>query len=194
MSLQAVVGPMFAGKTSSVVRKYTANTKLGRSVVIVKPSFDNRYAEDHVVTHDGLVAPAIKVRSVADIDRTQSVYIFDEIQFFDEPMFSGDVVALIMDLRGRGCTIFVHGLDLDWKGDPFPVTSRIVNIADSTLYLTAQCAVAGCQRCADRTYLKTSCRDGTGAIRLGGHQEYEARCTRHWQDEGAAGAVSVAAA
>jgi thymidine kinase len=61
-------GPMFAGKTTSIIGAVNAAIAAGsQSVVIVKPAMDNRYAENAIVTHDGAAHIAVPVASPEDV-------------------------------------------------------------------------------------------------------------------------------
>ena len=52
-SIELVVGPMFAGKTSELLRRVRAYQAQGLVVAVIKSDQDDRYSEGHVVTHDG---------------------------------------------------------------------------------------------------------------------------------------------
>ena len=53
-AIEIVVGPMFAGKTTELLRRVQRYEAAGLSVAVVKSSKDDRYSAAHVVTHDGL--------------------------------------------------------------------------------------------------------------------------------------------
>ncbi len=68
MSLDILIGPMFAGKSSrilSIVSRYSA---LGTPVLVVKPSKDTRYGNvSSIVTHDANTCPSICVQDLDHI-------------------------------------------------------------------------------------------------------------------------------
>ncbi|KAL7197012.1 hypothetical protein ACSBR1_036928 [Camellia fascicularis] len=55
--IHVIVGPMFAGKTTALLRRVESEGNNGRNVAIIKSSKDTRYAVDLVVTHDGTKFP-----------------------------------------------------------------------------------------------------------------------------------------
>ncbi|KAF5936818.1 hypothetical protein HYC85_024324 [Camellia sinensis] len=55
--IHVIVGPMFAGKTTALLRRVESKGNNGRNVAIIKSSKDTRYAVDSVVTHDGTKFP-----------------------------------------------------------------------------------------------------------------------------------------
>ncbi|GJY46516.1 thymidine kinase [Tanacetum coccineum] len=55
--IHVIVGPMFAGKTTALLRRIKSEATNGRNIAMIKSSKDNRYAVDSVVTHDGTKYP-----------------------------------------------------------------------------------------------------------------------------------------
>lgn len=176
-ALEVFAGPMFAGKTSALLKKAR---ELRDEVVLVKPSFDTRYGICEIKTHDGVAAEAFNLSNTDEILSSPAVadaraILFDEIQFFTEPNFGGDIVACILTLKERGTSVYCCGLDMNWKGEPFPVFSRLKEVADRIVMLKARCAI--CNEPAIYTYKK----GGSGAtVELGAGDIYEPRCARHY--------------
>lgn len=52
--IELVVGPMFAGKSTELLRRVAGYEAQGLSVAVVKSSRDDRYCSASVATHDGL--------------------------------------------------------------------------------------------------------------------------------------------
>ncbi|KAK8576060.1 hypothetical protein V6N12_063708 [Hibiscus sabdariffa] len=55
--IHVIVGPMFAGKTTTLLRRIQAESNNGRIVAVIKSSKDTRYGLDSIVTHDGMKLP-----------------------------------------------------------------------------------------------------------------------------------------
>lgn len=53
-AIELVVGPMFAGKSTELLRRVAQCEAAGLSVAVVKSSKDTRYCAASVVTHNGL--------------------------------------------------------------------------------------------------------------------------------------------
>ena len=51
--IEVIFGPMFAGKTTELLRRCQVAESAGRSVMLIKSSSDTRYAAAEAVTHDG---------------------------------------------------------------------------------------------------------------------------------------------
>src|SRR5207237_1311355 len=135
-----------------------------------KPRMDDRYSEDHIVSHSEMKIKSQLVsqaRGILDLldTRTQVVGV-DEGQFFDV-----ELVCVCNKLADAGKRVIVAGLDQDFRGKPFDPMPQLLSIAE---YITKTLAI--CVRCgapANRTQrlVKSSGRFLVGAI-----DAYEARC------------------
>ncbi|MGL4634362.1 MAG: thymidine kinase [Beijerinckiaceae bacterium] len=180
-------GPMFAGKTSALIKAINAAVSASaQPVVIIKPAMDNRYADAAIVTHDGVSHMALPVSSAHDVfsavaaassesDTTVNIFV-DEVQFLDKPYFEGDFHLVVHSLLQAGHTVTCGGLDLDWRGLPFDVTARLLAMADHVTKLTARCNVTGLP--AQKTYKRVV--DGS-RVALGAAETYEARSNEMWE-------------
>jgi len=53
-AVEVICGPMFSGKTEELIRRVRRAQIARLRVQIFKPSIDNRYAEEEVVSHSSL--------------------------------------------------------------------------------------------------------------------------------------------
>ena len=176
-TLEIITGPMFAGKTSALLKKARS---FNGEMVLIKPSFDTRYGICEIKTHDGVAAEAFNLTNTSEILESQAIekaqaVFFDEIQFFMEPYFGGDVIACINTLLNRGLSVFCCGLDKNWKGESFEIISKLKTIADRYTVLHARCSV--CNEPAIYTYKRGG---STSDIELGAAEIYEPRCAKHY--------------
>jgi len=182
--LEVITGPMFAGKTTELIKRIERQAFARRKVALFKPSIDTRYSTEEVVAHNGLRYEAFVVPTNGDgvasimettIREKYEVIGVDEVQFF--PM---EIVEVLNKLADDGVYVIASGLNLDFKGDPFPVMKELLVRADNIVYLTAVCTVCG--RPATRSQRLI---DGKPAPRnspvilVGGRESYEARCREH---------------
>jgi len=182
--LEVITGPMFAGKTTELIKRIERQMFAKRKVALFKPSIDNRYSEDEVVAHNGLryeafVIPtnAEGVGKIVEITKREGYEVIgiDEVQFF--PM---DIVGALERLADEGVYVIASGLNLDFKGDPFPVTKELLVRADNIVYLTAVCTVCGRPATRSQRLIngKPAPKDSP-VILVGGRESYEARCREH---------------
>lgn len=191
--LTVICGPMYAGKTTELLKRILwARNGESKAVLVVKPAFDNRYSDTKIVSHDGLSVDAMAVTSWYDVgslaDDAEMV-CFDEVQFFQEPHFNSDyegervdIIHVVRSLLNRGVDVVCSGLDMDWKGAPFPITADLVAMSDEVLKITTNCTTCG--RPAGKTFKKVV-NDET--VELGATDLYEARCNEHWMYRGGEG-------
>lgn len=175
--LTVVAGPMFSGKTSKLVAMVEVFTRMGHTVLTVKPKLDNRYggkAEIH--SHDDKKTPAIVVDGESPssiIDKIVATgadkVIFDEVQFFDKRK----VMKVIEDLRGRGIHIIAAGLLYDYQRKPFGSTPDLLGLADERLELFAIC-----QKCGSLARHTQRQKGGRGQIVVGAADMYIASCEK----------------
>jgi thymidine kinase len=177
--LTVICGPMYAGKTTELLKSIlVARNLYSKAVLVVKPAFDSRYSATKITSHDNL---CVEAKSITDWDQISilaadaDMVCIDEIQFFQPPHFDGDIVENVRLMLATGTDVTVSGLDLDWQGEPFGVTARLMAMADDVKKLTANCTVCG--QPASKTHKKTS---NSEQIELGAGDIYDARCNQHW--------------
>lgn len=178
MSLELIIGPMFAGKTSalqSIIRRHEA---LGIKCVVYKPIRDDRYGEDYFIySHD-----KSRVSALPAVDLTQQalhssyaeakLIVIEEGQFFDD-LYDFVVKAVEVDKKH----VVVGGLDGDRFRKPFGQILQLIPLADRLTKLTALCKL-----CADGTpalfsYGSTA---STETIHVGGSETYTPLCRTHY--------------
>jgi thymidine kinase len=177
-TLTVYCGPMFAGKTTSILKSILwAKNGEGRNVLVLKPAFDNRYAETEIVSHTGLRTTAHSITALPEsVDEDVQMIVLDEVQFFLPPYVDGDCAEWVRHQLESGRDVVVGGLDLDWQGKPFEVTAKLAAMADYIEKITSDCTVCG--RPASKTFKKHA---DESVIELGASDLYEARCNQHWR-------------
>jgi len=168
--IEAVVGSMFSGKTQELIRRLRLAAIARQKVQVFNHALDARYARDHIVSHDLAKVPSRAVARARDIldlvePDTQVVGI-DEVQFFDD-----GVVEVCETLADQGRRVIVAGLDQDYRGVPFPVTCRLMGVAEFVTKNLAVCSVCGSP--ANRSQRLSQTRK---LIEVGTGDKYEARC------------------
>ncbi|HIP75499.1 MAG TPA: thymidine kinase [Thermococcus paralvinellae] len=182
--LEVITGPMFAGKTTELIKRIERQIFAKRKAALFKPSIDNRYSESEIVAHNGLryeayVIPTTEegVKMIYDITKNEKLEVIgvDEVQFF--PL---SIVETLNKLADEGIYVIAAGLNLDFKGDPFPVTKELLVRADNIVYLTAICTICGAPATRSQRLIngKPAPRNSP-VILVGGIESYEARCRRH---------------
>jgi thymidine kinase len=168
--IEVICGSMFSGKSEELIRRLRRAQIARQRVQIFKPKIDNRYAEDHIVSHSDmkiksqLVANAPQILNLMD-GRTQVIGI-DEGQFFDV-----ELVEVCNKLADSGKRVIVAGLDQDFRGRPFEPMPQLLSIAE---YITKTLAI--CVRCGAPANRTQRLVDGSDLLLVGASGAYEARC------------------
>lgn len=179
--IEVICGPMFAGKSEELIRRIKRLEYAKKKVVVFKPTIDNRYSENEVVSHNKRSTKCYNLSNSLDafkyIDDTTYAVAFDEVQFMDE-----NIVSVCEKLAQDGKRVICAGLDLDFRGEPFSIMPELLTRAEYVTKLTAICVKCGSN--ATRTQRIV---DGIPApydsplVIIGASQTYEPRC-RHCHD------------
>lgn len=139
--IEVISGSMFSGKTEELIRRLKRAKIAKQKVEIFKPSIENRYDSEMVVSHDANEIRSTPVPSASNIpllaDNVDVVGI-DEAQFFDD-----EIVSVCNDLANRGIRVIVAGLDMDFKGKPFGPMPALMATAEYVTKVHAVCTKTG---------------------------------------------------
>jgi len=182
--LEVIAGPMFAGKSSELLKRLLFIEHGGHKVLVLKPVVDNRFGTgDEIVTHNKLRHPAV---SVIDLELVKDNYtirpynfhtvFIDEVQFFD----TNETIWFVEEGLRSGVNFVVAGLDQDSRGVPFETTSRMLALADEVLKIKAFCTICGLDAGKTQRLRETSQDE---RVRVGGAETYEPRCHEHWESK-----------
>lgn len=181
--LTIYAGPMRSGKTTALIAELQDSLEDGNRVLVIKPSIDNRFSDEDVISHDGV---SLQKHTGHFVHRIQTdsfpsqelltnidVLLVDEIQFFG-PHFPEKIEEVLLS----GIDVIAVGLDLDSEGKPFKIMPELLSIANSVFKLVGICSVCG-EVTATRTFRKLSA-SSTEQVLIGGAETYEPRCLTHW--------------
>lgn len=170
--LEVITGPMFSGKTEELIRRLKRWEYARVPTVVLKPAIDHR-TDEEVRSRAGSSLKAVEVPTASPIETIMrhaegvGVVGFDEVQFF-EP---GIGVALRLLLK-QGKLVIASGLDLDFRGMPFPATAEFLSLATKVNKQFAVCTACRKER-AHRTQRMVA---STQTVLVGDGESYEPRC------------------
>ncbi len=174
--IEVIIGPMFSGKTSELMRRIRRYTAAEKRAIVIKYARDNRHdnANMHTLTtHDGdsHIAVAWNEKelwiNIASLCEEYDIIGIDEGQFFIKLFDSVDF------LSRNGKTVIVAALNGTFQQKLFGETHLLMCIADSFQNLTAIC-----KRCKGEAVLSKRLeeRPGEGVEVIAAKDRYEARC------------------
>lgn len=173
-TLTIICGPMFAGKTTELIRRVADSRARGLIVRVFKPARDDRYHETDLTSHTGERLPATPIREAATAFEGADVgtlIVLDEAHFF-----GSSLVAPVREAIQRGQSVVLAGVDLDHRGEPFEPFPVLMCEADEVVKLRATCEVCGGP--AVHSQRMTAAGD---RIVVGGSEMYQARCRTCFQ-------------
>lgn len=179
MSLELIIGPMFAGKSTEAVVRILDLVSRGVPHCVLTSFNDKRYDStgQSICTHSGLRLPALGVSLLRDAlmlpQLMGAMYvIIEEAQFFP------DLYDVVLELvEGQGKHVLVFGLDGDSERRPFGRVLDLIPLADKYTKLRAECRLCGDGTAALFTKRMSAV---TEQVCVGGEDTYKAVCRKHY--------------
>ena len=178
-TLETIVGAMFAGKTSELLKRILWAEHQGKKILVIKPIIDNRYSKGLISTHNDLSHECYAMNNWDDVKnkfiltkKNYDTLFVDEIQF----MNSVDTIQSIEQSLQNGIDVICAGLDQDSRGKPWETSSLLLGLADKITKIYGFCNVCGLE--ATKTYRKV---EGGTRTQVGAAEIYEPRCLKHWE-------------
>ncbi|MAJ85397.1 MAG: hypothetical protein CL687_00280 [Candidatus Pelagibacter sp.] len=178
-NLETIVGAMFAGKTSELLKRILWAKHQSKKIVVIKPSIDNRYSNERIITHNDLSHECFAMNNW---DRVLEKFNFksnevdmvflDEIQYMD----TNDTLRNVENILNQGIDVVCAGLDQDSRGKPWETSSMLLGLSDKIIKIYGFCNVCGLE--ATKTFRKT---EGGLRTQVGAANIYEPRCLKHWE-------------
>ena len=178
-NLETIVGAMFAGKTSELLKRILWATHQNKKIAVIKPSIDDRYSSTKIITHNDLSHECYAMKDWEGTlkyfdfqNNNYDVVFLDEIQFMD----TKDTLHNVEIILNKGIDVVCAGLDQDSRGKPWETSSMLLGLSDKIVKIYGFCNVCGVE--ATKTYRKTS---GGERTQVGAANIYEPRCIKHWE-------------
>ncbi|QHR82605.1 thymidine kinase [Brazilian porcupinepox virus 1] len=167
--IHLIIGPMFSGKSSELIRLIRRYKLANYKCKVIKYNNDNRYGNfNTLITHDSISIDAIStsllsdtIISMNDID----VIGIDEGQFFD------DIVTYSEYMANNGKIVIISALDGTYQRKPFGKVLELIPLSEKVTKLSAVCM--SCFK--DASFSKRIC-DNKEIQLIGGNDKYKSVC------------------
>ncbi|CAN8252058.1 unnamed protein product [Cochlearia groenlandica] len=177
--IHVVVGPMFSGKTTTLLHRILAEKEAGKNIAVIKSDKDTRYSIDSIVSHDGEKFPCWALPNLSSFKERFGFDAYEnqlDVIGIDEAQFFGDLYDFCRDAADKeGKTVIVAGLDGDYLRRRFGTVLDVVPIADTVTKLASRCEVCG--KRAMFTLRKTEEKE---TEIIGGAEVYMPVCRSHY--------------
>ena len=179
--LHLIIGPMFAGKSTELIRIASRFQLLDKKIIVINHNRDTRYGVKPALrTHDGKVfEPAIFLDELKEIYEEKYELEKIDIIFIDELQFFEDAYEVIIKLLDKDKTVIVSSLIGDFNKNIFGDMVKLIPHAEKITKLNALCSI---------------CKDGTEAFfskriisekkqtLVGGSNAYIPVCRKHYRE------------
>jgi thymidine kinase len=170
--IEVICGPMFSGKSEELIRRLRRAMIARKRVEVFKPTINDRYSANEIVSHADVRLRSEVVNGAAEILERLDPRV--QVVGVDEANFMGPaLVDVAQRLADGGKQVIIAGLDTDYLGRPFPPVPDLLALAES---ITKTLAI--CMRCGNPAKHTQRLRGSDALIEVGASDSYEARCRR----------------
>ena len=141
--LEMIIGCMYAGKSTEMIRRYHRFKTLKHNILIVNHKNDSRYGSGIICSHD---QNKIKCHSLDNLNEIFSMdeYIDSTIIMIEEAQFFEDLLKSVQQAVDKDKKIVVlSGLSADCFKKPFGQVLECIPHADDVMFLSALCEECG---------------------------------------------------
>jgi thymidine kinase len=174
--LEIIIGPMFSGKSTEIIRKIRLLRLIDNKILVIKPLIDNRYLTDKITSHNYESVDCIVVNNLSEIDeniiKNLDAIVIDEGQFFN------DLFCIVKKwLNTYNIKIIIAGLDGDFQQNPIGEILKLIPLSNKCIKLNSLCNI-----CKDGTKAPFSFRldESKSSILVGGSDKYIPLCRKHY--------------
>jgi thymidine kinase len=183
-TVELVIGPMFSGKTTELLRLLNRHMIREEKCIIIKYLHDNRYSSDCVSSHKGIVSGMAKANF--SLDKLEGVWdmIEEDVQVIgiDEGQFFLDLAPFCKEAIKRNKTVIIAALNGKFDLSPWPSVSETIPLAKVTQTSSLCLKEKGCKKKALYSMLlrgnDISKVDVQGKL-IGGKDMYISVCSDH---------------
>lgn len=179
--LTVILGPMFSGKTTELMRYIERYELLGKRVLVVSHASDRRYGAGVISTHSRMSQSCVAAETLqgalgSGAHRTPDLIAIDEGQFFPDLL---EVVTRLLERNPR-VHVVVSGLNGDFQRKPMGQMLDLIPHAEEVVQLHALCMDCGDGTLAD--FSKRTDKLSLEQVMVGSGEAYRAVCRRHFAD------------
>ena len=183
MSLELLIGPMFAGKSSELIRRIRRVKVINKSYMVIKPSIDTRYSNNKIISHNKESNECYILNNLRDIYNNE-YYINNNISeiFIDEAQFFTDLKDTVIELVEKyNKNIVIAGLICDFNRNKFGQILDLLPYCDMDRICPT---TALCLHCMDGTLASFSNRTKkeNSQVLIGESDLYSSLCRKHYNE------------
>ncbi len=171
--IQLVIGGMFSGKTSELLRRIRRYMVAKKTCAVIKYSKDIRYSP-MASTHDKVEHVAYSLDS---LEQSDDIFYAHDVIGIDEGQFFNNIIDVCEKWANKGKIIIVAALDATFERKPFGKICELVAKCENVIKLTAIC---NCGAEAPFTHRIVA---GNEVEMIGGSDIYVALCRKCYNEK-----------
>ena len=180
-NFEIIIGPMFSGKSTELIRRVRIYKSINKKVLVIKPKIDNRYSVNKVSSHDKTEEDCIVISDLKKIlENENNLLLFNDsdIVFIEEAQFFNNLKKFVLVcLEKFNKSVIVVGLDGDSNRNVFGEILELVPYCNKIVKLNSMCQVCKDGTLAPFTFKKTKSNE---QIEVGGSELYFPLCRKHY--------------
>jgi len=175
--LELIIGPMYAGKSTELIRNINKYKFLNKKMIAINHKINNRYGSEGISTHNNeiydtciILDELIKFENYEIFQETE-IIVIEELQFFNDAY---DTIVRWCDKFNK--KVIAAGLDGDFQREPIGDVLRLIPHANKISKMNALCSICKDGTEAPFTRRIVASKDKT---LVGSCNIYEAVCRKH---------------
>ena len=176
--LELIIGPMFSGKSTEIIRRVRLLQKIDKAVLVIKPRIDTRNFHDKITSHN---LEIMECMVLSRLDELPDEFIIKyHTIVIDEGQFFADLKETVIRwVDNNLVNIIVGGLNGDFQRKPLGQILDLIPYADQCYKLNSLCNI-----CKDGTDAPFSLRliESSEIVLIGGAELYIPVCRKHFLD------------
>jgi thymidine kinase len=137
--LELIFGPMFSGKTTYLINTYNQCTRKGNNVFVINYSEDTRYGDKMLSSHDQVMIPCVFSKTLYRALNTHDINSYDVVLINEGQFFEDLYESVIYLVESVNKTVYICGLDGDFKRQKFGTILDLVPLSDKITKLRSKC-------------------------------------------------------
>lgn len=134
--IDLVLGPMFAGKSTELLRRIKRYRVASKKCLVIKYANDIRYSETWVSTHDQQMIEAVSCEMLSEVEQKAQKY---DIIGIDEGQFFDDIVEFWETMANSGKMVIVAALDGTFERKAFGRVLELIPLWETITKLDSVC-------------------------------------------------------
>lgn len=177
--MDIIIGPMFSGKTSELIRRLTIFADLGLKVLYINHEKDTR-SSDNISTHNTSLKTNLQNHNLITIKTNDLSTVrtcdFDVVGVDEAQMFQGLKEFALKVVETEGKRLIVCGLNGDFKRELFGEIHLLVPLCDTILKLFPYCIFCRAENKLNQAlFSKRTCLSSDKVL-IGGSESYIPVC------------------